>query len=121
MKTQTATEEKGLTELQIKALAHYDRMIAWVKTRPENESPNDEDMIAGIDENWYGEDCPFCRTYFNDETDEAHPRSLCPLSYRYQCCGGLWVKMDNAETWGEWIAAAEKVKEYIIEHGGGEK
>ena len=119
MKTQTATEEKGLTELQIEATAHYGRMIAWAKTRPENEFPNDDDMIAGIGEEWHSKDCSFCQKYFNTYMNDRC--TLCPLNDGAVCCGGLWSKMNSAVTWGEWIAAAEKVKEYIIEHGGVEK
>ena len=119
MKTQTATEEKGLTELQIEALAHYDRMIAWARTQPFFAIPDDETMLAGIGEDWHSKDCSFCQKYFNAYMNDRC--TLCPLNDGVVCCGGRWLIMNSAETWGEWIAAAEKVKEYIIEHGGEEK
>ena len=119
MKTQTATEEKGLSKLQIKAIAHYDRMIAWARTQPYDDKPDSSDMFAAIGEYWFGKSCSFCQKYFNAYKNDRC--TLCPLNDGVVCCGGRWLIMNSAETWGDWVRAAEKVKEYIIEHGGVEK
>ena len=119
MKTQTATEGKPLTELQIEAIAHYDRMITWARTQPHDDKPDSSGMFAAIGEYWFGKSSSFCQKYFNAFMNDRC--ALCPLNGGAVCWGELRLKVDVAKTWGEWIAAAEKVKEYIIEHGGEEK
>lgn len=120
MKTQIATEEKGLTELQIKAIAHYDRMIIFARMREKicpTESKDYATMKFFLTEAWSAKDCAYCLKY-QKESGLYQSCGYCPLFFCGQCCGGLWDNLNRAETWGEWVAAAEKVKEYIIEHGG---
>lgn len=103
-----------MTELQEKAIAHYDRMIAWAKTRPEKGIKAFMQMRLTIGEEWGGGYCPYCNTYHISLGNCG----ACPLGDDDNCCGGLWWKLNAAETWGEWIVAAEAVKQYIIENGG---
>ena len=46
----------------------------------------------------------------------------CPLynwsiTPRHRCCNSTWADMNNSKIWEEWAKHAEKVVEYIKEHG----
>jgi len=106
-------------------IAHYDRMIAWVKTtRKFRQRPKMMDMLSSIGKYWYGEYCLYCKEYStmggcNDcplHTDIVGE----PSSSNRCCCNGLWAKMAKAKTWQTWLKYAEQVRAYIKKHGGKE-
>lgn len=51
--------------------------------------------------------------------------TYCPLATfdgaRQFCCNGEWKKMNNAETWADWLVGAQKVMEFIVDHGVGDE
>lgn len=111
------------------AILHYCRMIKCVE---ENADKNNfiwtrgyyaaEKMKALIQENWYGTYCSYCN--INDE--ECSTCSLCGAETEKDfesddlsefCCEGLWIQMERANSWDEWLEGARKVRRYIILHG----
>ena len=97
-------------EIQEQALAHYDRMIAWVENLNQKDELADyKIMFQAISEAWFSKSCPYCQKYPNCFS--------CPLSNNSEvCCSGLWLKMYDAITWGEWLEYAKLVREYIKEN-----
>lgn len=87
-------------------------MIAFAKKQNLKEEPNTATMIAAIGETWYSKNCPYCKEYYRQGCD------ICPLNTPgSSCCNGIWVKMNYAKTWREWIKYAKKVIKYIKENG----
>lgn len=132
---------KSLKELLKKeSLAHYKRMITWVKTQPETDKPREYIMDASIKETWHGDNCAYCSRYssyskctnqrlfpnFPDGTVDA-----CPLRPKEDlfdgdtesdneslyCCGGLWQEMHSSKTWKTWLSYARKIVNYIKRNG----
>lgn len=113
MTTTQIDEEYPLTELQKKAVAHYDRMIRWAKDQLGDRAADSDEMFREIGEWWGGEDCPYCEAFKN-----TGACTICPLRAPGGCCAGLWRWLNRSRNWHDWIIEAEKVKEYIIENGG---
>jgi hypothetical protein len=107
------TKEK-LKEMQTESIASYRKKIAWAKAQNPKFFPHAHNMKAAIGIDWHGGSCPYCVEY-SGECDS------CPLQGNYGCCNGLWWGMHSSDTWSDWIILAEKVLEYIIEHGTEEK
>jgi len=95
-------------EVKRKAIAHYNRMIKYAKTRPATKRINRNSMYKAIGECWYDMDCSYCKAY--------KFCNICPL-YIGGCCGGLWCEMANAKNWREWIDRAIKVRQFIKNNG----
>lgn len=100
------------------ALAHYERMIKWAKTQPKKADVSEHDMVSAIKEAWSADYCPYCKKMTGKSC------RLCPLCrpsaktlYLGACCGGLWYKLDLAETWGEWLKYATKIYDFIDRNG----
>lgn len=100
---------------KIKAIRHYNRMINWARTQPENDEPDPDFMFDVIGENWYSCSCSYCKKHSGkcSECKLSLPGALVAFS----CCSFLWSKMSSSKTWGEWIKNAELVREYIRENG----
>jgi hypothetical protein len=102
----------------------YEKKIAWAETQVPHESPSKDKMLCAIGHVWDGKACPYCQNYVYENINNCN---LCPLydiTYKKNrinaseyCCSGLWTKMNESKTWAEWIINAEKVLEYIKEHG----
>ncbi|MFA5377412.1 MAG: hypothetical protein WC455_16795 [Dehalococcoidia bacterium] len=101
--------------LKQKALAHYDRMIAWAEKQPETRCQDIEEMEDAIGENYDADYCVYCQSCENT----CHVCKLYGKSKRYghHCCGNLWPAMSNTKTWGTWVKRARRVREYIEKHG----
>lgn len=89
------------------ALKHYDEMIQWAGTQPAEAWVNACDMNNAIDAYWYGTHCPYCNRHAVLNCTD------CPLKRNSGCCGDLWVILDDARTWGEWLVAAKAVRKFI--------
>jgi hypothetical protein len=104
-------------KLKKEALAHYDRMIAWVEKQPAGNESNHIAMFIEIGERYYGDHCPYCQKY----GDSIYECQGCELRGSEElgtaCCDGLWNKMVDAKTWKTWLKYAKLVKEYIEKNG----
>jgi|GEM_PF-2203726 len=103
--------------LMLLTVRHYNRMMAWAKTQPEGERVDILKMEDEIGENWYASSCPYCRRYYYGKRTGCIQCPLGSSEYSQDCCDGLWKKMDNSQTWGEWIERAKAVKKYVWKHG----
>ena len=121
------TRERVTASFLKKAVDHYDRMIAWAKTRPENEMVFRKRMRNAIKEDWYGEYCPMCLSVQGDcsecclsgEFRLEHFREVRAflllewIRETRSCCGMRGEYMSNANTWGQWIPRARIVRDHI--------
>lgn len=97
--------------LKQEVLDHYDRMIAWAKTQNPNSTCHRNIMEFSIRECWSGEYCSLCDIY-----QKAIPCILCPVSIKsgkFFCEETPWKDMARAETWKEWLVAAENEKAFL--------
>ena len=101
--------------LKLKALAHYDRMIAWAEKQPKRNVVNEDHMEYDIGENWRGGGCVYCTEYFRKAQCSLSDAD-CEDDSRH-CCNGLWDAMNHSKTWLTWVKRARKVREYIEKHG----
>jgi len=70
-------------------------MIRWARKQKPRGRVDRIKMHQSINEEWHSDDCP------HDQ-----------LQY------GLWLEMDYTKTWGKWIEAALRVRQYIKANGG---
>jgi hypothetical protein len=109
-------------EMQTESIKKYKKKIAWAKTQDPKLRPNFQKMRAAIDMDCSVYSCPYCGEYRIKRNSSCY---LCPLycmtRYKlFDCCAGLWRKMVFCGTWKTWIKYAEKVLQYIKDHGVGE-
>jgi hypothetical protein len=72
---------------QAKAIAHYDRMIAWAKKQHCSGLPDRDRMYNEINEHWYSDSCAYCNHYERD----CYKCSLLTIDKEGEedCCNGL--------------------------------
>lgn len=107
------------------AIAHYKRMQKWVRTQLQKDYPSRHLMFIAIGEKWGETDCIYClvnnitcstcglwgKEYLqHKEEGEEYLRGV-------GCCNGLWEKVNDSKTWGEWLEASKKVVKYIKKYG----
>jgi len=94
------TKQQAIRE----SIAHWERMIAWVKTQPKRKEPDDIKMTNQIGENWYSDYCPLCSLYH----EGGEPCTRCPLHIKW---GSkiAWFLVDISPTWDEWLRHARKM------------
>ena len=100
--------------LKQKALAHYDRMIAWAEKQPTKSYVDPYEMESSIGEHYDGEYCAYCRKHILCSTCDLYAKSK---KYGEHCCGGRWISMSISKTWSTWVKRARRVREYIEKHG----
>ncbi len=103
-----------MSSLKRRALAHYDRMIAWAEQQDPDDFKLITTMVNAIGEVWGQGDCSYCSRYYDRERASCGD---CPLLSHSGCCGERWSAMHGARTWGAWVTAARAVRAYIEEHG----
>ncbi len=103
-----------MKRIQKQAIEHCDRMIAWVKTKPEDGSPDFDLMKSEIDESYGADYCPYCVKY-ELVCDTCELRGKYPIGI--ECCHRLYYAIWDAKTWKQWIERAKKVREYIRDNG----
>jgi hypothetical protein len=106
---------KARDRLKAKALAHYDRMIAWALAQKPKGMPTREAMESGIGEYWSGRYCSYC--LHRSKASLCHNCQLQSEATPYECCNGLWSELYRARTWKTWIKWAHRVREYIAANG----
>jgi len=95
-----------------KALAHWERMQAWVKLQPDEDAVSDSGwydhygyMKFAIGETWEGKYCACCK--FTRSLSDILNCSLCPIAIageeRCDYNNSSWRLVDMSETWGEWL------------------
>jgi hypothetical protein len=100
-----------------KALEHYHWMMILAGLQDPDTEPNYIIMSVDIEEDWRSDSCIYCNTHPGDDCTDMNDQS-CELGDNVDdCCDGLWVEMDDSETWSEWIKNAWAVHQYIVEHG----
>lgn len=108
-------EYAGLLE---ESIAHWDRMVAWMKKQKHYYDPDTDDMRDAIGEHWYGDHCPCCK----------HAQSLsgrndfcvdCPIVIAgFKNCqevGNPWLSVAESETNEEWLNNADKMILFLEE------
>lgn len=97
----------NMTEIQAvdKALAHWERMQAWVKLQPEEDAVSGSGMKFAIGETWEGKYCACCK--FTRSLSDIMDCYLCPIAIageeRCDYPNSSWQLVDMSETWGEWL------------------
>ena len=98
------------------ALDHYYNMKAYALTQPLDDMPSHSKMRDAIGEDWGGDFCPYCKARNpSNWYCELSPLNTCNTPF--YCCDGLWIKLNMATTWKEWLERVDKVIDYIEEHG----
>lgn len=105
-----------MTEKQAieKSIAHWKRMIEWVKTKDQKTLPYIEEMYDSIGEYWGGGFCALCSKYYYYNYENVCPK--CPLDkkgYRCSINGSPWKNVTLSTTWGEWLINANKMLEVL--------
>ena len=96
--------------IKLKSMQHYTRMIRWAEKQNPEEEVDYGKMTREIGECWFGQFCDYCEKAINDCT-------ICKLGRNSGCCSGLWMDLDDSETWSEWGIKAKRVRKYIKEKG----
>jgi hypothetical protein len=111
-----------MKRIQKQSIWKYDQTIAFAKTQPQRNKPDERLMLEKIGIDWHSDYCPYCEKYLDFKKSNACFN--CPLSNNEKstigsenCCNGLWEKMNKAKTWKTWRKYAELIIEYIKEHG----
>ena len=114
-----------MNNLQNQAIAHYKKMIKWVKTQDPKALVLEEDMRLAITETWEGSYCAYC-TRIDPTRPEGysgcfkcplHPFSLEPHPTAFYCCNVGWNRLAASDTWETWLIHAEEIVTYIKDHG----
>ena len=87
-----------------KSIAHWERMIKFVKTQPKEDYPYPNKMISVIGETWSGKDCALCGLF------SYYGCKRCPLNTPELQCDkddSPYDKVANSTTWEEWLENAQ--------------
>lgn len=90
-------------------------MINWVKNQDYLDFKHgvvDADlMIQEINEDWFSDDCAFCQSYIDYDSNPLCSRCPIVLNHFASCENkqSIWWKVDRSETWTEWLKNAEKM------------
>lgn len=87
-----------------KSIAHWERMIKHAKKFDEYGSPHKYNMHEAIGEEWRAVDCALCKLFISEDC------AKCPLELNGNgCCDSdsPWDKVDNTDTWREWLVNAK--------------
>ena len=92
-----------------KTVIHYSHMRDYGlnKWDADNKSePNPEKMLKDIGECWYGESCPLCQKYFDEENNgnECAGCPLCENGHKHD-----WVIVYNSSNWLEFSSACNNM------------
>jgi hypothetical protein len=98
-----------------KSIEHWEKMIAFAETLPQEERPCYYKMLIGIGEDWHGGHCPLCEI-FTVSIDEDGTREVectkCPLNTGWKGCNQVdspWKRVNNSLTWKEWLIRAKEM------------
>jgi hypothetical protein len=89
-----------------KTIDHWNRMIAWMRTRPVGERPNGVAMIRAIGEGWYATHCALCAEATKKHGITSARCAFCCLGPT-ACCDEWYRVADMSESAGAWVAHAE--------------
>jgi hypothetical protein len=107
-------------DLKQTALAHYERMIDWAKQQNPKEKVDKSKMLDSIGENWGGRHCVYCKQINDLSLSCKECNIYLPDgndSKVQDCAGGNYANVCDAETWGQWIKSATKMKVFIKVNG----
>lgn len=97
-------------EAIIDSIAHWERMISWVKQQNPLEQINPYIMKDKLGELWDEENCALCK-YSTDEKGKVNC-AMCPLAKNLVYCNtpdSLWTKIHFSSNWSEWVENAEEM------------
>ena len=97
-----------MTERQavIGAIAHWRRMIKWVKIQPRNSKVAAEFMLDAIGEDWGGDCCPLCIFH-------AHNCQRCIIKPNCKAYGSIHHSINDAVCWRNWLVRANDMLKYL--------
>lgn len=88
------------------SIAHWKRMIKWVKTQNPKTITSPTLMNYRIKQDWIDLYCSLCKKYYND-IDEC---LKCPLAIKYKPCSekySSWRMVEMSINWEEWLINAK--------------
>ena len=92
------------------AVAHWERMIAWVKTQDSRYHVNIDIMHSALRTNWDDNRCDtLCSNYY-----EGGDCDDCPMSPRCDNDQSLWMQFSSDLTWRDWLKTANKMLKKLI-------
>jgi hypothetical protein len=92
---------------------HWERMIAWVKTRPVDERAYIPTMSAAIGEWWGGEHCSLCQEVVEKNACDCTFCILAQMGSSCQSNFSPYGLLKFAETWGAWLIHAEALLDIL--------
>jgi hypothetical protein len=109
------------------SIAHWSRMIALVKRAIAaqwdsfklSDRPNANIILEALGETWYGKYCALCAYAARQPGAEwgAIHCPTCSLATQLDdCCnmsGSTWDQVVKAQTWDEWLVAAQKMRAQV--------
>lgn len=105
------------------SIAHWERMIAWVKTRPPKEYVSRDSITRELGENWSGYYCAVCKVFVDGCYDfDGCSETVCPMVMPGRPdCGSVtcdespnsWNRLCKTHTWEQWLFHAEKILKHL--------
>lgn len=107
-----AMNKKDVLGLLTESIAHWERMIAWVKDRNPDTTARATTMLDAINETWFLSYCPLCKAFRPQDCGG------CPLGAAGYYCrnagSALW-RVAAARTWSEWWLQAQEMLRLLRE------
>jgi hypothetical protein len=103
---------KNIKKALKSSVAHWERMISFVKRLDPAEAPDRILMQVNIMENWSEEFCPLCNIFpINSFDKKCIP---CPLYTIGEYCDNfrmdtLWKDVTKSSSWKEWLEYANEM------------
>lgn len=85
------------------SIAHWRRMIKWVKTQNPKDFASSKGMYYKLHETWGATNCALCNIF---NVAYNHCRN-CPIRTGDGCCCKEYEEVDNSNIWKEWLTSAK--------------
>ncbi len=97
------------------SIKHWKRMIGWAEKENPKKPVNTTLMRLALHEDWYAGGCLLCNFFMREKGRECNG---CPLYIVFGACASEWTmnawkNVAKAESWGEWVEAAEVMLEQL--------
>ncbi len=81
------------------SIAHWKRMIKWVKRQDPNGWASSNEMYYKLNETWGASACALCNIF---NTINRYHCQGCPIKSDPRCCKEYEL-VDDSNTWKEWL------------------
>lgn len=100
-------------QVKIDAIIHYINIILWARLQWADKPFDRQNMKKDISEDISSDYCSYCKIYISYTCQDCNLKP----NPKEQCCEGLWAKMRDSKTCGEFEQRATDVLQYICEEG----